>query len=93
MESHHRDVGGQLFVCATELLEDTREIAIAGQHPSLKPARALVLTRRLRCVSRDVNALMDAIAAIAAAGNAAVSRSHNRRRRPRRDDNGPNTGP
>ena len=78
MERHHRDLIRQLFVCATELLEDAHEIAVAGQNPPLKRAKALALARQLQSVSADVAVLMDAVAVI---NNARGSRASERRNR------------
>ena len=35
MDSHHRELAREIFLVTTELLEDTHEIAVAGQSTKL----------------------------------------------------------
>jgi hypothetical protein len=65
MKTHDRELARHLFVIATELLEDTHEVAVAGQSSSLTARKALKLAHRLRRTAHDLAAISGAIAVIA----------------------------
>jgi hypothetical protein len=65
MGSHYRELAREIFVVATELLEDTHEVAVAGQSPKLNAPACKQLGHKLRKAAHDLAALANCAIVIA----------------------------
>ena len=84
MDAHRRELARRIFVIATELLEDSHEVAIAGQSPRLNDRSCVQLACNLRQAGHDLTALADAAAIMAQqARNQTNPPSRSRRKRHR----------
>ncbi len=79
MDDDHRELVLRLFATATAMLEDTIEVAIAGQSPRLNPSQLADHGHQLQATARDSAVLAEAATIVADSG---VERPRNRRERP-----------
>ncbi len=66
MEKHHRELARELFVFATEILEDTLSIATDGQSPHLDKRRCGSLSAKLDVAAQHLASVAASISALAA---------------------------
>jgi len=66
MEKHHRGLARDLFVFATEILEDTHSVATEGQSPHLDKRGCGLLSARLDAAAQQLASIAAALQAIAA---------------------------
>ena len=66
MEKHHHELARQLFVFATEILEDTHSIATEGQSPHLDKRRCGSLSAKLDVAAQHLTSIAASLRALAA---------------------------
>ncbi len=78
MDDDHRELVLRLFATATAMLEDTIEVAIAGQSPRLNPSQLADHGRQLQATARDIAIIAESAMIVA---NLGVNQRRNRRKR------------
>lgn len=66
MEKHHRELARELFVFATEILEDAHSVATDGQSSNLDKRRCSSLSSKLHVAAQQLTSIAATLQALAA---------------------------